>query len=83
MLCCSGERYRAIMALLFFHLSPQVAEAPVLMQPAEPIHISPVSISPVSIAHYVTENVLQTSKDSGSDSEAEIWSFDRAINKVF
>ena len=27
--------------------------------------------------------MLQTAKDSGSDSEAEVWSFDRAINEVF
>ena len=57
---------------------PQVAETP-----AEPINILPVNISPVKFAHNVTENVLQATKDTGSDSEAELWSFDRAINEVF
>ena len=27
--------------------------------------------------------MVQTAKDSGSDSEAGVWSFDRAINEVF
>ena len=65
------------------HTSPQVAEAPVPVQPAEPLNISPVNISPVNIAQSVTEHIPQTSKDSGSDFDAEIWSFDRAINEVF
>ena len=52
------------------------------MQLAEPINIAPVNISPVSITHNVTENVLQTTKVSGSDSEAELWSLDRVINEV-
>ena len=64
-------------------VAPQVAETSVPMQPAEPVSITPVSISLVNIAHHVTENVLHTTKDSGSDSEAEIWSFDRAIYEVF
>ena len=51
----------------------QVAEIPIPLQPAEPVTITP----------NLPENVLQTAKDSGSDSEAEIWSFDRAINEVF
>ena len=29
------------------------------------------------------DNVVQTAKDSGSDSEAEVWSFDSAIYEVF
>ena len=33
----------------------------------------------VNIAHDVSENVMQTTKGSGSDSEPEIWSFDRVI----
>ena len=64
-------------------ITPQVAETPLPIQPAEPIHITPVNISPVNIAQNVTESIPQTTKDSGSDSEAEIWSFDRAINEVF
>ena len=45
-----------------------------MLQPAEPIKITP-NIQP--------ENVVQPAKDSGSDSESELWSFDRAINEVF
>ena len=52
--------------------APQVAEIPVPLQPAEPINMTP----------NLPENVLQTAKDSGSDSDAEVWSFDRAINEV-
>ena len=52
--------------------APQVAEIPVQLQPAEPINITP----------NLPENVLQTAKDSGSDSVAEVWSFDRAVNEV-
>ena len=54
--------------------TPQVAEVPVPLQPAEPISITP---------NLQLENVVQTAKDSGSDSEAEVWSFDGAINEVF
>ena len=31
----------------------------------------------------VDAEVVQIAKDSGSDSEAEVWSFNRAINEVF
>ena len=54
--------------------TPQVAEVTIPLQPTEPISITP-NLQP--------ENVVQTAKDSGSDSEAEVWSFDRAINEVF
>ena len=30
-----------------------------------------------------SDNVVQQQKDSGSDLDAEIWSFDRAVNEVF
>ena len=52
------------------------------MQPAELTDITSINIPPVNIAQSVAENI-QTPKDSGSDSEAEIWSFDRAFNEVF
>ena len=45
---------------------------PTVLQPAEPINITS-NIQP--------ENVVQPAKDSGSDSESELWSFDRAIDE--
>ena len=63
-------------------VSPQVAEAPVPMQPAKPININPVNIQPVNTGQNVSENLMQTNKDSDSN-ETENWSFDRAINEVF
>ena len=69
-------------------VSPQVAEAPVPMQPAEPININPdniqpVNIQPVNTGQDVSKNLTQTNKDSDSDNKTENWSFDRAINKDF
>ena len=53
----------------------QVAEVPSTLQPAETINVIPISQS---------DNVAQHSaKDTGSESEQEIWSFDRAINEMF
>ena len=44
-------------------------------QPAETTDVTPIPQS---------DNVAQNSaKDTGSESEQEIWSFDRAINTVF
>ena len=55
--------------------SPQVVDVPAMLQPARTVDETPIIYS---------DNVVQqTSKDTGSDSEAEIWSFDRAINAVF
>ena len=46
-----------------------------MLQPARTIDEMPIIHS---------DNVVQqTSKDTGSESEAEIWSFDRVINEVF
>ena len=45
-----------------------------MLQPAEPINVTP-NLQP--------ENVVQPAKDSRSDSESEVWSFNRAINEVF
>ena len=38
---------------------------------------------PINIKPQLPDNVLQAAKDSGFDSEAEVWSFDKAINEVF
>ena len=55
--------------------SPQVVDVPATLQPARTIDKTPMIHS---------DNVVQqTSKDTSSESEAEIWSFDRAINEVF
>ena len=54
------------------------------MQPLEHVNITPnLTEIPINKTPQLTENVLQGNKDSGSDSEAEIWSFNRAINEVF
>ena len=52
----------------------QVAEVPTTLHPAEPINVTP-NLQPENVVH-------QPAKDSASDSEPEVWSFDRAINKV-
>ena len=55
--------------------SPQAAENPSMLQPAEITNVLTIP---------QPEHTLQRStKDSGSDSEMETWSFDRAINEVF
>ena len=65
-------------------LAPQVAETPTPLQPVEQVNITPnLPEIPINITHQLLDNVLQGTKDSGSDSEAEVWSFDRAINEVF
>ena len=69
-------------------VSPQVAEAPIPIQPEEPVNINPVNIQPANIqpvntGQNVSENLTQTNKDSDSDNETENRSFDRAINEVF
>ena len=46
-----------------------------MLQPAETSNVTPIP-QPENIAQY-------SAKDSGSESEQEIWSFDRAINEVF
>ena len=63
--------------------SPQVSQMPVPIQPEEPILINPVSTQPINIIEEVPPNLLQANKESDSETETEIWSFDRAINEVF
>ena len=65
-------------------LAPQVAETSTPLQPAEHVNITPnLPEIPINITPQLTENVLHGTKDSGPDSEAEVWSFGRAINEVF
>ena len=53
----------------------QVAEALAVLQPAETTYVTPIP---------QPENTTQHSaKDSDSELEKEIWSFDRAVNRVF
>ena len=55
--------------------SPQVEEVQTMPQPARTMEQTPVLHS---------DNVVQqSSRDTGSESELETWSFDRAINEVF
>ena len=71
-------RYRRVTLAL------QVAETPTSLQPAEHVNITPnVPEIPINITPQLTENVLLGTKVSGSDSEAEVWSLDKAINEVF
>ena len=55
-------------------VSLQVAEVPSTLQPVRFIDQTP-------IIHL--DNVVQQTRDSGSESDLETWSFDRAINEVF
>ena len=45
-----------------------------MLQPAEPINSTP-NLQP--------ENMVQPAKDSGSDSESEVWSFNSTIYEDF
>ena len=53
------------------------------MQPVETANINPVNISPVNIAQDISDHVSHSTKDIGSDTDTENWSFDWAINEVF
>ena len=55
--------------------SPQVADILAMLQPVRTMNETP-NIHSDNVVH-------QISKDTGSESEAETWSFDRAINEVF
>ena len=56
---------------------------PVSIQPEEPILMNPVNTQPSNIIDEVHPNLSQANKESDSETETEIWSFDRAINEVF
>ena len=54
--------------------SPQAVQDPQVPQPKEEPNIQ--TMTPEQV-------IFRPSRDSGSDSESETWSFDRAINEVF
>ena len=61
--------------------SPQVVQTPAPIQPEEP-SFNPVNTQPINIDEF-HPNLPQTNKESDSETETEIWSFDRAINEIF
>ena len=61
--------------------SSQVVQTPVPVQPQETNFI-PVNTQPINIDEF-QPNLPQTYKESDSETETEIWSFDRAINEDF
>ena len=61
--------------------SPQVVQTPVPIQPEEP-SFNPVNTQPINIDEFHL-NLPQKNKESDSETETEIWSFDHAINEVF
>ena len=63
------------------HKSPQVVQTPTPIQPEEPTFI-PVNTQPVNFDKF-QPNPPQPNKESDSETEFEVWSFDRAINEVF
>ena len=62
--------------------SPQVVQTPVPIQPEEP-NFNPVNTQPIKIIDEIHPNLSHPNKESDSEIETEIWSFDRAINEVF
>ena len=63
------------------HKSPQVVQTPTLIQPEE-TNFSPVTNQPINYDQ-IQRNLTQQNKGSDSETESEVWSFDRAINEVF
>ena len=61
--------------------SSQVVQTPVPVQPQETNFI-PVNTQPINVDEF-QPNFPQTNKESDSETETEIWSFDCAINEVF
>ena len=61
--------------------SSQVIQTPIPIQPEEP-SFNPVNTQPINIDEF-HPNLPQKNKESDSETETEIWSFDRAINEVF
>ena len=63
------------------HKSPQVVQTPSLIQPEE-TSFSQVTNQPINYDQ-IQPNLTQQNKESDSETESEVWSFDRAINEVF
>ena len=63
------------------HKSPQAVQTPTPIQPEE-TDFSPVTNEPINYDQFQT-NLSQQNKESDSETESEVWSFDSAINEVF
>ena len=63
------------------HKSPQVVQTPTLIQPEE-TNFSQITNQPINYDQ-IQPNLTQQNKESDSETESEVWSFDRAINEVF
>ena len=63
------------------HKSPQVVQTPTLIQPEE-TNFSQITNQSINYDQ-IQPNLTQQNKESDSETESEVWSFDRAINEVF
>ena len=63
------------------HKSPQVVQTSTPIQPEE-TNFSPITNQPINYDQF-QPNLTQQNKESDSETESEVWSFDRAINEVF
>ena len=63
------------------HKSPQVVQTPTPIQPEE-TNFSQITNQPINYDQ-IQPNLTQQNKESDSETECEVWSFDRAINEVF
>ena len=63
------------------HKSPQIVQTPTPIQPEE-TNFSQITNQPINYDQ-IQPNLTQQNKESDSETESEVWSFDRAINEVF
>ena len=63
------------------HKSPQVVQTPTPIRPEE-TNFKPVTNQPINYDQF-QPNLTQQNKESDSETESEVWSFDRTINEVF
>ena len=63
------------------HKSPQVVQTTTSIQPQE-TNFSPITNQPINYDQF-QPNLTQQNKESDSETESEVWSFDRAIKEVF
>ena len=63
------------------HKSPQVVQTPTLIQPEE-TNFSQITNQPITYDQ-IQPNLTQQNKESDSETESEVWSFDRVFNEVF
>ena len=62
------------------HKSPQVVQMPTPIQPEE-TNFSPITNQPINYDQF-QPNLTQQNKESDSETESEVWSFDSAIDEV-